>query len=60
MKRFCTDFRKLNNISKKYSWPLPVSGDMLAVLHKAKQFTTLDLKSGCWQIPLNEDKEIYK
>ena len=57
-KRFCTDFRKLNNISKKSSWPLPVTDNMLATLVKAKYFTTLDLKSGHWQIQLNEeDKE---
>ena len=31
---------------------------MLAALGKAKYFTTLDLKSGYWKIPLNEeDKE---
>ena len=57
-KRFCTDFRKLNLISKKSSWPLPVIDDMLAVLGKAEFFTTLDLKSGYWQIPIDEnDKE---
>ena len=55
---FCTDFRKLNQITKTSSWPLPVIDDMLAVLGKAKYFTTLDLKSGYWQIPLREeDKE---
>ena len=37
------------------SWPLPVIDDMLAALGKAKYFTTLDLKSGYWQIPLNEE-----
>ena len=56
--RFCTDFTKLNLICKRSSWPLPVIDDMLAVLGKSKYFTTLDLKSGYWQIPLDErDKE---
>ena len=54
-KRFCSDFRKLIHISKRSSWPLPVIDDMLATLGKAKHFTTLDLKSGYWQIPLNEE-----
>ena len=54
-KRFCTDFRKLKSISKKSSWPLPVIDDMLAALGKAKYFKTLDMKSGYWQIPLNEE-----
>ena len=57
-KRFCTDFRKLNLICKRSSWPLPLIDDMLAVLGKPKYFTTLDLKSGYWQITLDErDKE---
>ena len=38
-KRFFTDFRKLNFISKEPSWPLPVIDDMLAVLGKAEVFT---------------------
>ena len=42
-KRLYTDFRKLNLISKKSSWPLHVTGDMLAVLGKAVFYTTLDL-----------------
>ena len=53
IKIFCTDFRKLNNISKMSSWPLLIINDILAALGKAKYFTTLDLKSGCWQISLN-------
>ena len=35
-KRFCTDFRKLNNILKKSSHPFPVTDNMLATLGKAK------------------------
>ena len=57
-KTFCTDFRKLNLISEKSSWPLPVIDDTLAALGKAEFFTTLDLKIGYWQIPIDEnDKE---
>ena len=57
-KTFCTNFRKLNLISKKLSWPFPVIDDMLAVLGKTEFITTLDLKSGYWQIPKDEnDKE---
>ena len=41
---------------QRTSWPLPVIE--LAVLGKARYFTTLDLKSGYWQIQLREeDKE---
>ena len=52
--RFCTDFRKLNNIPKKSNGKLLVIDDMLSTLVKAKYITTLDLKSGYLQIPLNK------
>lgn len=54
-KRFCVDFRQLNRITKKNSYPLPVIDEILALLGKAKYFTTLDLKSGYWQVSMNDD-----
>ena len=42
-KKFCTDNRKLNNISKKSSWLFPVIDEMLAALGKAKYFTSTQL-----------------
>ena len=57
-KRFCVDFRKLNQITKKNSYPLPLIDDILALLGKAKFFTSLDLKSGYWQVLMDDlDKE---
>lgn len=57
-KRFCVDFRKLNKITKLNSYPLPLIDDMLALLGNAKYFTSLDLKSGYWQVLMEEeDKE---
>ena len=57
-KRFCVDFRKLNQITKRNSYPLPLIDDILALLGKAKYFTSLDLKSGYWQVLIDEaDKE---
>ena len=57
-KRFCVDFRKLNQITKPNSYPLPLIDDILALLGKAKYFTSLDLKSGYWQVLMDEaDKE---
>ena len=53
-KRFCVDFRKLNQITKKNSYPLPLIDDILALLGKSKYFTSLDLKSDYWQVAMDE------
>ena len=60
-KRFCIDFRKLNQLTKKNSHPLPLIGDILALLGKSKFFTSLDLKSGYWQVAMDvKDKVVVK
>ena len=57
-KRFCVDSRELNKRTALSSWPLPVMDGLLASLGKAKYFTCLDLKSGYWQVAVNEkDRE---
>ena len=53
-KRFCIDFRKLNKITKSNSYPLPVIDDILAMLGKSKFFSKLDLRSGYWQIAMDD------
>ena len=50
--RFCIDLRKLNNINIKDGYALPRIDDTLDCLHGAKWFSTLDLKSGYWQVEL--------
>ena len=53
--RYCIDYRRLNAITKKDSYPLPRIDDSLDHLGQAKYFSTLDLASGYWQIGLSED-----
>lgn len=56
--RIVIDFRRLNDVTVGDSFPLPNINEILDQLGKAQYFTTLDLASGFWQIPLKkEDQE---
>ena len=55
--RLCMDYRKLNNITKKDSFPLPRIDNVLDLLHGQKFFTTLDLASGYWQIEMDDSSK---
>jgi hypothetical protein len=46
--RLCVDYRKLNAITKKDSFPLPRIDDVLDLLVGRKFFSTLDMASGYW------------
>ncbi|KAL6421208.1 hypothetical protein ACFW04_013634 [Cataglyphis niger] len=50
--RFCIDFRKVNDATEKDAYPLPQVTATLKKLRGAKYLSTLDLKQGYWQIPL--------
>ncbi|GBN91852.1 hypothetical protein AVEN_160338-1 [Araneus ventricosus] len=47
--RFCVDYRKLNEITIKDSYPLTRIDDTLDALNRSEWFSTLDLKSGYWK-----------
>ena len=52
--RMCTDYRKVNNISKTDSFPIPRIDDCIDKVGNAKYVTKPDLLKGFWQIPLTE------
>ncbi|KAL2097351.1 hypothetical protein ACEWY4_006558 [Coilia grayii] len=50
--RFCTDFRKVNTVTKPDSFPLPCMEDCVDRVGSAKYVTKLNLLKGYWQVPL--------
>ena len=51
--RLCVDYRALNSVTKADSFPLPRIDDILDQLGESRYFTTLDLKSGYWQVKVH-------
>jgi len=56
-KCFCTDYRKLNAITKMDVHPLPRIDDSLDQLAGSSYFSTLDLASGYWQVGMSEESQ---
>ena len=50
--RFCVDYRKLNEVTVKDSFPLPRLDDIFDQISGSNHFTKLDFKSGYFQVPL--------
>ena len=52
---FCIDYRALNSITKKDRYPLPTAAELMDQLAGAKVFSSLDLRSGYWQLKVAEE-----
>ena len=56
--RLCVDYRELNKRTKKDAYPLPLPDEVQDCLAGSTVFSTLDLQSGYWQLPVSpEDRE---
>ena len=57
--RFCIDFRRLNAQTKKDAYPLPHMQETMESMVGARHFCCMDLKSGFWQVQMDEESRQY-
>ena len=56
--RYCVDYRGLNAMTQKRNYPLPCIDTCLESLGNNSLYSSLDMRSGYWQVPVcEEDRE---
>lgn len=55
--RLCVDYRKLNAVTRRDAYPLPRIDDSLDALAGSLFFSTLDLLSRYWQVPMDQEAQ---
>src|SRR5579863_2098877 len=50
----CVDYRELNKRMKMDAYPLPKISEMLEIFGEAHFFSTLDIASSYWQLPMSK------
>ena len=53
--RFCVDYRRLNDVTEGDAYALPSIQEIFDSMDGASIFSTMDLTSGYWQIPVEKD-----
>ena len=48
----CVDYRKVNAVTRKDAYPIPRVDDTLDTLSGSIWFSTIDLRSGYWQVEM--------
>ena len=56
---FCIDFRRLNSLTVKDSHPLPRICETHESLAGVAHYTTIDMNSGFWQVPMDDESKQY-
>ena len=55
--RFCVDYRRLNALTVKDIYPLPLISQSIDYMNNSRYFSTMDMLSGFYQVPLSEDSK---
>ena len=53
-KQLVINYRALNKVTRKFTWPMPKVEDIFSKLNGVKYFSTLDLRAGYHHIPLGK------
>ena len=53
--RMCVDYRKLNEVTKKNSYPLPLIDETFDTIGRARYFTKIDLAKGFYQFSVDPE-----
>ena len=56
--RMCIDFRALNKVTIKNKYPIPLIADLFDQLGRARYFMKMDLRSGYYQVRIDEGDEL--
>ena len=58
--RMCTEYRKVNSVTKTDSFPIPRIDDCIDKVGNSKNVTEFDLLKGFWQVPLTDSAKKYQ